>query len=398
MSGTQGSTMSSIVSSFTPLAQIRFWRISRWFAFSVVVASLSLFAIPRSGAQDPADSSQQQQPQPSQQQPPQQQPDVQPAPRAQAPDQPDQRRVLSRDTIGQDNQNPQPHQPPQDPQDQDQNAPRQRQPMRNRPPLARPQTVANLPDSFTVPAGKVIFVRLNEPLSSDHNHAGDSFTATLDQPIVINGWVVARRGETIVGSVISAKKAGRVKGVSELGLELTEITVVDGQQIPITTELWNGSAGTSHGADAGAIATTTGAGTIIGAAANGGAGAGVGAGAGALAGIGLVLLTRGKPTVLGPEAALSFRLKTPLTVSTENSKQAFLPVGPDDYNSSPSLRHRGNGYQGYQGGGYPPYYAGCSPYWGCGPYYGYYGPSIGFYGGYWGGYGHGSYRGGRFRR
>src|SRR5260221_2289922 len=155
MSGTQGSTMSSSVSSFTPLAQIRFWRISRWFAFSVVVASLSLFAIPRAGAQDPTDSSQQQF-QPAQQQPRQQQPDVQPAPRAQAPDQPaqpDQRRVISRDTIGQDNQNPQPPQPPQDPHDQDQNAPRQRQPMRNRPPLARSQTAANLADSLTVPAG-----------------------------------------------------------------------------------------------------------------------------------------------------------------------------------------------------------------------------------------------------
>src|SRR5882724_7523856 len=116
MSGTQGSTMSSSVSSLTPLAQIRFWRISRWFTFSVVVASLSLFAIPRAGAQDPADSSQQQ-PQPSQQQP-----DAQPVPRVQAPDQPaqpDQRRVISRDTLGQDNQNPQPPQPPQDPQDQD---------------------------------------------------------------------------------------------------------------------------------------------------------------------------------------------------------------------------------------------------------------------------------------
>src|SRR5258708_2095261 len=105
MSGTQGGIMSSSVSSLTPLAQIRFWRISRWFAFSAVVASLSLFAIPRAGAQDPADSSQQHP------QPPQQQPEAQPAPRAQAPDQPaqpDQRRVISRDTIGQDNHNPQP--------------------------------------------------------------------------------------------------------------------------------------------------------------------------------------------------------------------------------------------------------------------------------------------------
>jgi hypothetical protein len=242
-------------------------------------------------------------------------------------------------------------------------------------------------------------VRLNERLSSDHSHAGDGFSATLDQPIVVNGWVVARRGETVVGDVTTAKKAGRVKGVSQLGLELSDITIVDGQQLPLVTELWNGSAGTSHGSDAAGIATTTGVGTIIGAAANGGEGAGIGAGAGAAAGIGLVLLTRGKPTVLGPEARLSFRLKEPLTILTENSRQAFVPVGPNDYNSSPSLRQRGNSY----GEGYPRYYAGCGPYWGCSPYYGYgYGLGFGYYGGYYGGYGRGfGHRGfgrGGFRR
>ena len=223
-----------------------------------------------------------------------------------------------------------------------------------------------VPANITIPAGKVIFARLNEPLSSDHNHAGDTFTATLDQPIVVDGWVVARRGETIVGTVTQAQKAGRVKGVSHLGLELTDVTVVDGNQLPIKTELWNGSAGTSHGADAGAIATTTATGTIIGAAANGGTGAGVGAGAGALAGIGLVLLTRGKPTVLGPEYPLSFRLKEPVTVSTVNSVQAFQPVGNDDYNSSQGPRRRGPGYPGGYPAAYPPYYASCGPYYGCG--------------------------------
>jgi hypothetical protein len=371
--------MSRTGSVFSQPSQSTISRISRLFAFFAVAASLSFIVIPRASAQDPADSSSQQQPQ--------QQPDNQPAPPAA---QPDHRRVISRDTISHDNQNPQ------DLQDQDQNAPRQRRSSHDRP-YQRSQVtgqaaVGNVPDSITIPAGKVIFVRLNEPLSSDHNHAGDAFTATLDQPIVVNGWVVARRGETVVGSVTNAQKAGRVKGVSQLGLQLTEVTVADGQQIPVATELWNGSAGTSHGNDAAAIATTTGAGTIIGAAANGGTGAGVGAGAGALAGIGLVLLTRGKPTVLGPEAELSFRLKEPLTFSTENSKQAFLPVDQEDYNSSRSLRRRGNAYPGY-----PPYYYASCGYWGCGPYYGYYGPSIGFYGGYWGGYGRGFRRGG-FRR
>ncbi len=287
----------------------------------------------------------------------------------------DQRPVISRDTPDNpDAQVPQDQSPDQPP----------RQPRRNRPSYAQPRAYSTAPDSLTVPAGKVIFVRLNEPLSSDHDRVGDTFTATLEQPIVVDGWVVAHRGETVVGSVTAAQKAGRVKGVSQLGLDLVELTVVDGQQLSIDTELWQGSAGTSRGADAAGIATTTGVGTIIGAAANGGEGAGIGAGIGAAAGIAAVLLTRGKPTVLAPETPLSFRLKAPLTVSTVNSRQAFLPVGPNDYGSSPSLRHR-------PGPGYPPpppYYTSCGPYWGCGPYYApYYGPiGIGFYGGYWGPY------------
>ena len=361
-------------------------RTARWLALFAVAASLSFFASLRASAQD-SGNQQQAQPQDDQDAPPPQQ---------------DQRRVISRDNISQNNQNAQgapdqdQGQNPQNPNDNGQRSNRRR--------YNRQQPAGDVPGNITVPAGKVIFIRLNQPLSSDHSHPGEGFTATLDQPIVVNGWVVARRGETVVGTVTSAKKAGRVKGVSQLGLELNELTVVDGQQLPLSTELWNGSAGTSHGTDAATIASTTGVGTIIGAAASGGEGAGIGAGAGAAAGIAAVLLTRGKPTVLGPEARLSFRIKEPVTISTENSRQAFQPVGSDDYNAGRSPRQRPNGY--VAGGypvAYPPYYAGCSPYWGCGPYYpyyGFYGPSIGFYyGGYWGGgFGHRGFGHGGFRR
>ena len=351
--------------------QPRFVKLSRLSAILVAAAALTLCSSPRAAGQDSSE---------------QPQTDAQGAQQAQQ----DQRPVISKDTIPPDNQNPREQgQPPQQPQ-------RQRR-MR---PVAQPS--GPVPANLTIPAGKVIFARLNEPLSSDHNHVGDTFTATLDQPIVVNGWVVAHRGETIVGTVTEAQKAGRVKGVSHLGLQLTDITIVDGDQLPVKAELWNGSAGTSHGADAAAIATTTGVGTIIGAAANGGTGAGVGAGAGALAGIGLVLLTRGKPTVFGPEYPLSFRLKEPISISTANSAQAFVPAGSDDYGSSPSRRRRGA--PTYPGAypPYPPYYASCGPYWGCGPYYpyyGYYGPVVGF--SYWGGYGRGWGHGfghGGFRR
>jgi hypothetical protein len=188
-----------------------------------------------------------------------------------------------------------------------------------------------VPDTLTLAPGTILRVRTDEFLSSDDSKAGQSFTTTLQEPLVVNGWVIARRGESIQGTVVSAKKAGRVKGVSQLELQLTDLTLVDGQIVPIETALWQGSGGTSHGADAATIATTTGLGAAIGAAANLGTGAAVGAGAGLLTGIGAVLLTRGRPTIVPPETPLSFQVTAPLTINTAESKQAYLPVRPGDY-------------------------------------------------------------------
>jgi hypothetical protein len=241
---------------------------------------------------------------------------------------------------------------------------------------------------LTIPAGTILVARINDYLSTDHNKIGDQFTATLENPIVVNGWVVARRGQTIVGKVKEVRKAGRVKGTSELGVELTDLSVVDGRQLPILTELWKGSGGTSHGQDAATIGTTTGLGALIGAAADWGTGAAIGAGAGAAAGIGLVLLTRGRPTVVAPEAQLSFRLVDPVTVDTTQSQQAFLPVDQRDFDSG-GRGHRvaGAAYPGPGPYGYP-----CGYYGPCYPYYGY--PAyVGFYGGWGRGYyGHRGFR------
>src|SRR5260370_41456531 len=106
---------------------------------------------------------------------------------------------------------------------------------------------------------------------------GAQSPAVLDQPLSVNGWVVARRGQVLVGQVKQVRQAGRIKGTSELGVELTDMTTVDGRQVPILTELWKASGGTSHGQDAATIGTTTGLGAVIGAAADWGRGAAIGA-------------------------------------------------------------------------------------------------------------------------
>jgi hypothetical protein len=229
-----------------------------------------------------------------------------------------------------------------------------------------PRPTAPLPAALTIPAGTVLSVRMNEFVSSDKNQIGDRVTATLERPIVVNGWVVARRGQTVSGQVTAAVKAGRIKGTSQLGLELTDLTIVDGSSAPILTEIWKGSGGTTHGADAAAIGGTTALGAAIGSVADWGRGAAIGAGAGAAAGIGAVLLTRGRPTEILPETPLTFRLVDPVTVDTTKSAQAFAPVTQQDYDGERSER-RGRRYAGY--GGYPP----PPPY---GPYYAY--PAYGY--------------------
>jgi hypothetical protein len=176
-------------------------------------------------------------------------------------------------------------------------------------PMARPRQP--MPPTMTLQAGTWVSFRVNQPLSSDHNQQGDAFMGTLAEPLVVNGMVIARRGQTVSGRVVEAQKAGRVSGTSKLGIELTEIALADGQQITVHTQMAERRGGTSYGRDAAAIGTTTAAGAMIGAGVNGGVGAGVGAAGGLVASTVGVLLTRGKQTVLYPEQVLTFRLVNP---------------------------------------------------------------------------------------
>ena len=263
-------------------------------------------------------------------------------------------------------------------------------------PQQAPQPV---PPELSVPAGTFVTIRVNQLLSSDRNQAGDGFSASLAAPLVVNGVVVAEPGETVAGRVVEAQKAGRVQGTSRLNVQMTELTLVDGQQIPLQTQFVSRSGGTSVGRDAGAIAGTTGLGAAIGAAAGLGRGAAIGAGAGAVVGTVGVLLTRGRPTVIYPEQTLTFRIESPVTIDTSRSAQAFRYVQPNEY-ERPVYNSRPAPYAGYGA----PIAAAAAPYYGYPYYYPYrYTPGFSFFFGpgyyrpYY--YGRGFYGGyGRYRR
>ncbi len=240
------------------------------------------------------------------------------------------------------------------------------------------------PIELTVAPGTWITVRMNEPISSDRAQPGDAFLGTLAQPIVANGLVVARRGQTVQGRVTDVLRAGRVRGTSRLGVQITEVSLVDGQQIPVNTQFIERHGDTSVAEDLGAIGITSGIGAAIGAVAGGGWGAGIGALAGAAVGTTGILSSRGRETVLFPEQVLTFRLEAPVHIASQASG-AFQPGSAADYErptrlaQGPSLARPA--YPLYSA--YPPYYA--SPYYGSFGFYS--GP--GFYNGRGGGYSRG---------
>jgi hypothetical protein len=151
------------------------------------------------------------------------------------------------------------------------------------------------PKTVTLAEGTLLQVRLGERLASDRNTSGDTFFATLDQPLVIDGWVIAERGSRVYGRITEVNQAGRVEGIASMTLELASLTTADGQKIGLRTARFVRKGDTSRKEDARKVGAATAIGAIIGAAIGGG--------------------TRGKSAVLDAETRLSFRLDRPVVIT-----------------------------------------------------------------------------------
>ena len=168
---------------------------------------------------------------------------------------------------------------------------------------------------MTIPAGTLITVRLAETLTTERQQTGDVFLATLDQPLVADGFAIAERGAKVKGTVAESQQSGRVRGLALISLQLTSLQTSDGQEVRITTERFSKQAEKSTGDDAKKVGIGAALGAAIGAIAGGGKGAAIGAGVGGAAGAGTVAATRGKPAELPVETRLTFRLAEPVTIT-----------------------------------------------------------------------------------
>jgi hypothetical protein len=169
------------------------------------------------------------------------------------------------------------------------------------------------PPPIVVPTGKVLTVTLDQTINSKIANNGDSFAASLAEPVTVDANVVLPIGIKVRGTIVTAQSAGKFKGNALLQLTLDSVSVNGTRYSIQTTEFEEAGKGrgkrTATGAGGGAVF-----GAIIGAVAGGGKGAAIGALAGGGAGTAGAAFTGKKDIVLPAESRLHFRLVQPVSI------------------------------------------------------------------------------------
>jgi hypothetical protein len=176
--------------------------------------------------------------------------------------------------------------------------------------LAAPSPAAG---GVTLPAGTKLVVRMIDGVDSERNAVGQTFAASLDEPVLIDGEPVIERGADVVVKLVDGKQSGKLTGTAALTVDLVSVKVngraVDFNTQTVTEESSSRGARTAKMAGGGAAL-----GAIIGAVAGQGKGAAIGAGAGAAAGAGAEILTKGQRVRIPSETRLTFMVENPVRI------------------------------------------------------------------------------------
>jgi hypothetical protein len=177
-------------------------------------------------------------------------------------------------------------------------------------PVARPAESAP-PSPVVIPNGTPLHVRVDASIDTRRNRAGDQFTATLSQPIEVEGRTVVPAGTEFSGHVTMAGASGRLKGRAALGLKLDAFRL-NGREYPIQTTSVDRVSAAHKKRNAILIGGGTGLGAALGAIAGGPKGALIGAGAGAAAGTAGAAATGKRQVAIRAETPLRFTLRAPV--------------------------------------------------------------------------------------
>jgi hypothetical protein len=160
----------------------------------------------------------------------------------------------------------------------------------------------------TLASGTVLTVRMVDSVDSQRDRVGQTFRASLDEPVLDSaGNALIRRGANVTVKLVDDQQSGKIAGRTVLTLDLVSLDV-NGRSVEIDTQSVTEQSASRTARSGKVIGGTAALGAIIGAIAGGGKGAAIGAGAGAAAGTGAEIATKGQRVHIPSETRLTFTL------------------------------------------------------------------------------------------
>lgn len=165
--------------------------------------------------------------------------------------------------------------------------------------------------SGELPAGTNLVIRMIDGIDSQTNSVGQTFAASIDEPVTIDGNTVIPRGADAVVKLVDSKESGKLTGRAELTLDLVSVKI-NGQPVDVNSQTVSRESAARGQRTAKVAGGAAAVGAIIGAIAGGGTGAAIGAAAGGAAGAGAEVVTKGQRVKIPSETRLTFVLDTPV--------------------------------------------------------------------------------------
>src|SRR5579885_955269 len=174
--------------------------------------------------------------------------------------------------------------------------------------------------TFVLGPGTEVPVRTEETIDSAKAVEGQTYAAEVTRNVLdADGAVVIPAGSNAKIVIRSASKGGRIRGASDLVLDLDSVSI-EGRSYKLSTVDIERKGTEGVGANRRTAEYSGGGaaiGAIIGAIAGGGKGAAIGAGSGAGAGALTQILTKGRSVKVPAETILAFQLDRPLRVTAQ---------------------------------------------------------------------------------
>lgn len=172
--------------------------------------------------------------------------------------------------------------------------------------FAKKESPRHQDNTFVIPAGTPVHIHIIDELNTGTNSKGDSFRASLAQPVVAGGRTVAAKDALVMGKVTEVVSSGRLRRPASITLQLTQVKLANGRLTSVETSPYKLD-GKSHTLrNAALIGGGAAAGAVLGGVAAGKKGAIIGGSVGAGAGTATAYLTGKEEIVVPPETSLEF--------------------------------------------------------------------------------------------